>query len=88
MAYEMFVVYSVKNPKPFTNVFDNKWLNLAVLFSITLQLIVIYSPLNTLFGLVPLLPIEWALVAITGFIGFLTIELFKYFQYKKGENIE
>lgn len=85
MAYEMFVVYSVKNPKPFTNMMDNKWLNLAVLLSISLQLIVIYTPLNSLFGLVPLLPLEWLLVGITGFAGFLIIELFKYFQFKKSE---
>ena len=37
-----------------TKIFSNKWLYMAIGVSLILQLVVIYSPLNTLFKLVPL----------------------------------
>ncbi len=83
MIYEMFVVYSVKSPKPFTHMFDNKWLNMAVALSIVLQMLVIYTPLNMLFKLAPLTPIDWLPIIGAGLIGFLSIEFFKHTRYKK-----
>ena len=89
MVFEMFVVYSVKSPKPFTHMFNNKWLNRAVVLSISLQLLVIYSPLNTLFQLTPLALIDWLPIIGAGLIGFLSVELFKHIQYKKsGMNVQ
>lgn len=83
MIYEMFVVYSVKSPKPFTHMFDNKWLNMAVVLSIILQLLVIYTPLNALFKLAPLALLEWLPIIGAGLVGFLIIESFKHIRYKK-----
>ncbi len=86
VIYELFIAYSVKHPKPFSHLFDNKWLNYAVVLSISLQLIVIYTPLNELFGLAPLGIMQWLTVIFAGLIGYLTVELFKYTQYKKQKN--
>ncbi len=83
MIFEMFVVYSVKSPKPFTHMLDNKWLNLAVAFSMGLQILVIYSPLNKLFKLVPLTALEWLPMIGVGVAGFLMTEFFKSRTYKK-----
>ncbi|MFT7615897.1 MAG: Ca2+-transporting ATPase [Candidatus Woesearchaeota archaeon] len=44
--------------------FSNKWLVMAVVSSIFLQLLVIYTPLTALFGTVPLSVMDW--VRITG----------------------
>ena len=83
MIFEMFVVYSVKSPKPFTHMLDNKWLNMAVVLSILLQVLVIYTPLNVLFKLAPISALEWLHMIGVGLVGFLLTELFKFWRYKK-----
>jgi Ca2+-transporting ATPase len=48
-----------------TSIRSNKWLIGAVLISLGLQLIVVYTPLNLFFKTVPLGGMEWAYMAIT-----------------------
>ncbi len=48
-----------------TPTFSNKWLGLAVLSSVFAQLALLYSPLNTLFEVVPIGLTGWALILST-----------------------
>ena len=50
--------------------FANKWLVMALLLSFTLHLIIVYTPVNTFFSLVPLGWYEWAILAGVVFIGY------------------
>lgn len=59
------------------DIFDNKWLVYAGIFSILIQLIAIYTPLGSLFGFVPLNAnqILWSFGA--GFFGLIVLEIGK-----------
>ncbi len=61
----------------------NNWLRLAVVSSILLQFVVIYSPLNSFFGLVPLGPYAWAVVIAA----VLIFGLFIWLYVKFGEEV-
>jgi len=52
------------------SIFSNKLIPVAIMASILLQLLVIYTPLSTYFGTVPLTPNDWGILA-----GFLLISL-------------
>jgi Ca2+-transporting ATPase len=54
--------------------FSNKYLVFAVFASIILQLLVIYSPINVLFGTVPLNILDWSMILVaTGIVMVLDI---------------
>jgi len=42
--------------------FTNKWLSMAILSTVVLQIVLLYSPLNVLFGLVPLGIKAWLMI--------------------------
>ncbi len=63
VVLEMLTVYVVRW-KYHTKFFSNKWLGLAVASSIILQLMLIYTPLGSLFGMVSLSLIDWTKIAI------------------------
>ncbi|MDN5217091.1 cation-translocating P-type ATPase [Fulvivirgaceae bacterium BMA12] len=48
----------------------NKWLAGALLLSLLMHLTIVYSPINTFFGLVPLAAYEWAVLAGSVFIAY------------------
>lgn len=50
---------------------SNPWLLLALLVSVIFQIIIVYSPLNTFFHVVPLGIFEWTVLIIGVFIGYL-----------------
>jgi len=59
--------------------FTNKWMNLAVLFSLTLLILVVYVPfLNPIFSTVPLTWIEWRFILPLLLIPSLAAEAGKY----------
>lgn len=61
-------------------IFSNKWMNLAVLFSIVLVLAVIYVPfLNNIFDTLPLRWVEWVEIIPLLLIPSVAAELAKYF---------
>ncbi len=82
ILFELLVVYSVKSSRPFGNMFNNKWLNLSVILSLLLQLLVIYSPLNKFFKLVPLSPNEWLSMFVISLFGFILMECSKLIKTK------
>ncbi|MGB3781053.1 MAG: cation-translocating P-type ATPase [Tunicatimonas sp.] len=51
--------------------FANKWLVAGVLVSLLLQLVIVYSPLNTYFYLVPLGGYEWMVLLSGATVGYL-----------------
>lgn len=60
--------------------FSNRWMNLAVLFSVTLLMLVVYIPfLNPVFNTVPLTWTEWRLMLPLLIIPSVAAELVKYF---------
>ncbi|MCF7871559.1 calcium-translocating P-type ATPase, SERCA-type [Candidatus Woesearchaeota archaeon] len=65
------------------SVFSNKWLIYAVLVSFSLQLLVIYSPLNNYFGTVPLLWIDWLMIFIVALIVGIANHMFKKYFISK-----
>jgi len=68
-------------------VFKNKLLWAAVLFSLGLQLIVLYTPfLQALFGVHAPEPIDWAIAILFTAIVFGSLELGKYIASKKRHN--
>jgi len=59
--------------------FTNKWMNLAVLFSLTLLILVVYVPfLNPIFSTVPLTWIEWRFILPLLLLPSLAAEAGKY----------
>ncbi len=50
--------------------FTNRWLVVAVLASLALQLVLLYTPLRELFGVVPLGAAAWGLIIAGAVIGF------------------
>lgn len=64
-------------------VFKNKFLWLAILISLGLQLMVLYTPLQTLFDVKTPEPIDWAVALTFSAITFATLELGKYIVSKK-----
>jgi len=60
---EMAALYMIRSVYH-TKAFSNKYLTLAVLSSIALQMIVIYTPLNRFFKTIPLGVMQWAYIGI------------------------
>ena len=83
VIFQMFLVFNCKSDKLVFKTKSNKYLFYAVGISIAAHLIVLYTPLNSLFYFVPLGFIEW--IGIIGFCiaGFLVIEGWKYYLDKK-----
>ncbi len=61
VVFEMVRIQSVRS-RYGTGVFSNRWLILAVISSLCLQLAVVYTPLSSLFGTAPLGPAPWMLI--------------------------
>ena len=65
-------------------VFKNKFLWLAILSSLGLQLIVLYTPgLQTLFDVRAPEPLDWAIAIVFTIITFASIEISKYIVSRK-----
>ncbi len=83
ILFELFRAYSSRSKAAFANVFGNKWLNVAVLFSLGLQLLVMYTPLSVAFKIVQLTIKEWATVVVLGSIGYFGVESYKLLKRKE-----
>ena len=74
-----FTARSENYPLLKIGVFTNKWMNLAVLFSLVLLILVVYVPfLNPVFNTVPLTWIEWRFIIPLLIIPSLAAEAGKY----------
>ncbi len=84
ILFELFFVYACRSNKPLFNIgiFSNKWVNYAILISIILHLILIYTPLNSLFGVVPLTIKDWLFILPFAVSGLIIFEVGKFIRYK------
>jgi Ca2+-transporting ATPase len=71
VIYEFMRILVIRYQEELT-IFDNKLLLLALAGSLILQLAVVYTPLNVLFGVVPLGAMEWIMLLSLGVVGFFT----------------
>ena len=87
ILYELFFVYTCRSDKSLLDVgiFSNKWMNYAILISILLHLLLIYSPLGALFGVIPLSLTDWLLVLPFALFGLFVFEAGKYVKRKKSK---
>ncbi len=96
IVFELLFVYTCRSKKPLslfkkkkdkskegTTLFSNKWLNYAILLGVVLHLILLYTPLATIFHVVPLALNDWLLILPFGISGLLIFEVVKYFRRKK-----
>lgn len=79
IVFEIFRAYSCKSAKPFGNLFSNKWMHLAALLSLSLHMIILYTPLSLAFKTVALSLSDWIRILITAFVGYSLLELSKVF---------
>ncbi len=86
---ELLFVYScTSNVKPFWH-FPNKHLFWATGLSFGLQLLILYTPLNIAFGVIPLFrPIYWVVIFLGGFSVFIVDEIRKWIiRYRRGMTV-
>ncbi len=84
IVFELLFVYTCRSKKSLTKVgiFSNKWLNYAILLGLILHLVLLYTPLATIFHVVPLTLNQWFLILPFGISGLLIFEIVKYFRNK------
>lgn len=80
ITFELLLAHTVRSKKPLYKIgfFGNRWLLWATALPFLFQFVIVYTPLNILFHLVPLSFTDWVLaigLAVTGFIVFETIKL-------------
>lgn len=82
--FELFFIFTCRSNKNLGEIgfFSNKYLVYSVLIASILQLIAIYSPLNTLFLFTPLSIKDWLLILPLALSGLVIFEVAKYFKKK------
>jgi len=84
VLFEIFFVFTCRTNKPIQKIgfFSNKFLIFAVISSIILQMIALYSPLNMVLHLNPLGIKEWPIILGLSFSGLILFEIVKNIKYK------
>jgi len=82
ILFELFFVYTCRSNKSLWSigVFSNKWLNIAFLLTLALQLALIYGPLAAVFGVAPLTLMHWLWVLPLALSGVVLFEIGKYIK--------
>lgn len=85
IIFEAFLVFSARFEKTSINknIFENRFVIYAVIISIIIHSLILYTPLNNLFQVSPLLFFDWAKIIGLCFLGFLLIEASKYIKISK-----
>jgi Ca2+-transporting ATPase len=83
--FELFLVFPFRSNDKLREIgfFSNSKLLYGVGFSFLLLLVVIYTPLNTAFSLVPLGIFDWGIVLLFSFPALVIFESVKYFRRNK-----
>ena len=79
VIFQMFIVFNCKSSKSVFKSPMNKWLIYAVLVSIGLHVLVLYTPLNSLFSFVSLGVSDWIAIIGISLVGFFAMEVYKEF---------
>ena len=69
VLYEFVRIGAIRSQEKLTW-FSNKWLLISLAFSVLLQIVIIYTPLNSLFRIVPLGVGPWAILISGVLIGY------------------
>ena len=82
--FEIFFVFTCRSNKPIHKIgfFTNKFLIIAVLASILLHLIAIYTPINQFLYLTPLSFLDWTKILGLSLSGLVLFEIGKNIKYK------
>src|SRR3989339_434792 len=82
--FELFFVYSCRTESSLlkNGIFSNKWLNYAVIISVILHLILLYSPLGIIFGVIPLTIKDWLFILPFVVSGLVIFEIGKLIKKK------
>jgi Ca2+-transporting ATPase len=85
ILFELFFVYTCRSKKSLFKIgpFSNKWLNYAVIISILLHLILLYTPLGGLFGVIPLALRDWLFILPFAISGIFVFEIAKLLKKTK-----
>jgi len=83
--FELFLVFSCRSDKSVFKIglFSNKFLVYAVLFSVVLHVVLVYSFIGSYFSIVPLELFDWVKVVVFGSVGFVYFEVWKVLKSKK-----
>ena len=76
VTFEIVRLYTIRSSYKI-GIFSNKWLVLAVIVSILLQLATIYTPLNAIFKTTPLEWMDWGVIAIVSIVLLLLHKLYR-----------
>ena len=88
VVFEMIRVQMIRSQYNL-KLFSNKWLILAILTSLLLQIMVVYVPyFNVLFKTTPLLLIDWISILIGGAVLFVLGSLFNYLIRKTTKQMD
>jgi Ca2+-transporting ATPase len=82
MMYQLFDVYNCRSRRrsAFTGFFDNKWLLVAIAFSLGTHILVIYLPfLQAAFHTVPLSLVDWLVATAIASTLLIALEIAKIF---------
>ncbi len=73
ILFEFVRIYSIEIKDGLRYIFENKFLIGSIVFSLSLHILIMYSPYNSYLKLVPLSFIDWLIILLFIFIGFLII---------------
>ncbi len=84
IMFQMFFVFSCKSNRSLkeTSLLNNKYLTGAVILTILLQIIAIYTPLSQVFKFAPLTLNNWITIILVSSIGFIAFETKKLIRKK------
>ncbi|MBI2508038.1 calcium-translocating P-type ATPase, PMCA-type [Candidatus Woesearchaeota archaeon] len=79
VMFQMFFVFSCRSDRSLKEVglFSNKYLIGAVLLTVILQILIIYTPISSVFAFTPLSIKDWILIIAVSSIGFIFFEVKK-----------
>ena len=85
VLFEALIIFTCKSDRRLRmrDIFSNKFLVLSVLAAIVLQFVLVYSPLGSLFGVVPLKALDWLIIVPLSFSGLVIFEVWKFVKEKK-----
>ena len=85
IGFELFFVFSCRSDKTLKQIglFSNKYIWYAILAIIILQLVLIFTPLASVFGVTSLSLFQWLLVVLASTPGLFVFEIWKIIKKKR-----
>ncbi len=77
VLFELFLTFSCRSKESVFKLETNKWLWISVILSTILHVIILYTPLNIAFKLVPLSFVQWLIIIAVSSSGLLFFEVKK-----------